>query len=399
MRRPAGRNKGITMLLTPASYGWKNPDRSQKEKTFTSNPGVAQPFVAQSDDRLQPKKARGYENVTFWGTNTMQVINAVTRAISSSQRILTATFRFIAVLLLVLAGFATAKAQQTNATIVGNVTDTTGAVMAGAKVTATEGSTNTVRSTVTDNNGAYTIPALPVGIYSLSVENAGFESQKATGIKLDASQTARQDFKMSVGQVNQTVAVEAGAAAAQLQTETGAVGQVIDGRKIVELPLNGRNFVQLAQLIPGVNTGVEGSITVRRARGSIATTDATGGTISIQVNGERDTQNLFSIDGTEAMDYDAWTYSFSPSVDAIAEFRVDTSSSGTDSGAAAGANVNIIIKSGTNNLHGTLWEFNRNNDFTQTYDAVAKTDVPGRAFKSQPVRRELRRSALYSAYL
>ena len=97
------------------------------------------------------------------------------------------------------------------------------------------------------------------------MEISGFESQKATGINLDASQTARQDFKMGIGQVNQTVAVEAGAAAAQLQTETGAVGQVIDGRKIVELPLNGRNFVQLAQLIPGVNTGVEGSIFDRSA--------------------------------------------------------------------------------------------------------------------------------------
>jgi hypothetical protein len=285
---------------------------------------------------------------------------------------------------LILSASIAANAQQTNATIVGNVSDTTGAVVAGAKVTATEAATNAVRSTVTDGVGAYTLPSLPVGIYSLTVEIAGFESQKASGINLDASQTARQDFKMTVGQVNQTVAVQASAAAAQLQTESGAVGQVIDGRKVVDLPLNGRNFVQLAQLIPGVNTGAEGSITVRRARGSIATTDATGGTIAIQVNGQRDTQNLFSIDGTEAMDYDAWTYSFSPSIDAIAEFRVDTSTSGTDSGAAAGANVNIIIKSGTNNVHGTLWEFNRNNDLTQTYDAVANMNVtPARLNRNQ----------------
>src|ERR1700733_14615835 len=151
----------------------------------------------------------------------MQVIHAVTAAPSGSRKIRTTITRLITVSFLILSGFVTAKAQQTNATIVGNVTDTTGAVMAGAKVTATEASTNTVRTTITDNDGAYTIPALPVGIYSLSVEISGFESQKATGINLDASQTARQDFKMSVGQVNQTVAVEAGAAAAQLQTETG----------------------------------------------------------------------------------------------------------------------------------------------------------------------------------
>ena len=292
--------------------------------------------------------------------------------------------KLMGILMLVLSVSIAARAQQTTATIVGNVTDTSGAVVVGAKVTATDTATNTVRTTVTDSAGQYTLPSLPTGSYSLSVEMSGFQSQRAYSIVLDASQTARQDFKMAVGQVSQTVAVEAGAAAAQLQTENGAVGQVIDGRKIVDLPLNGRNFVQLAQLIPGVNTGTEGSITVRRARGSIATADATGGTVAIQVNGQRDTQNLFSIDGTEAMDYDAWTYSFSPSVDAIAEFRVDTSTSGTDSGAAAGANVNIIIKSGTNNLHGTLWEFNRNNDFTQTYDAIAKMDVaPARLNRNQ----------------
>ncbi len=292
--------------------------------------------------------------------------------------------KLMGILGLVLTLPISANAQQTNATIVGNVTDTSGAVVVGAKVTATDAATNTARVTVTDSAGEYTLPSLPVGTYSLSVEMSGFQSQRTYSIVLDASQTARQDFKMVIGQVSQTVAVEAGAAAAQLQTENGAVGEVIDGKKIVDLPLNGRNFVQLAQLIPGVNTGVEGSITVRRARGSIASTDATGGTIAIQVNGQRDTQNLFSIDGTEAMDYDAWTYSFSPSVDAIAEFRVDTSSSGTDSGAAAGANVNIITKSGTNNLHGTLWEFNRNNDLTQTYDAVAKTSVtPARLNRNQ----------------
>src|SRR6202034_540213 len=108
----------------------------------------------------------------------------------------------------------------------------------------------------------------------------------------------------------------------------------------------------------------------------IATSDATYGSTALQVNGARDTQNRFSIDGIESMDYDGFTYNFSPSIDAIAEFRVDTSTSGTEVGAAAGANVNQIIKSGTNSLHGTLWEFNRNNAFTQNYDAIAKTDSP-----------------------
>jgi len=277
-----------------------------------------------------------------------------------------------------------AFAQQTNATVVGNITDASGAVIVNAAVKITNTDTNTVRTTVTDSNGSYSLPSLPPGHYSLSIEAPGFQSQRVDALILEASQTARQDFKVTAGKVTETVTVESGASAALLQTENGTVGAVIDAKKIVDLPLNGRNFVQLAQLIPGVNSGTEGSITVRRARGSVAATDATGGSISIQVNGQRDTQNRYSIDGIESMDYDAFTYSFSTSVDAIAEFRVDTSSSGVDGGAAAGANVNQIIKSGTNSYHGTLFEFNRNNAFTQTYDAVAKIDAtPARLNRNQ----------------
>jgi Carboxypeptidase regulatory-like domain len=278
----------------------------------------------------------------------------------------------------------TALAQQTTATIVGNVTDTSGAVVVGANVKITNTATNAIRITVTDGAGQYSIPSLPAGEYSLSVEMNSFQGQRVDSLVLEASQTARQDFKVTAGKVNETITVETGAAAAQLQTENGTVGAVINAKKIEDLPLNGRNFVQLAQLLPGVNSGTEGSITVRRARGSVAATDATGGSIAIQVNGQRDTQNRYSIDGIESMDYDAFTYSFSTSVDAIAEFRVDTSSSGPDSGAAAGANVNQIIKSGGNGLHGTLFEFNRNNVFTQTYDAIAKVDsTPPRLNRNQ----------------
>jgi len=275
-------------------------------------------------------------------------------------------------------------AQQTTATLVGNVTDPSGAAVVGATLTATNTGTNTVRTTKTDNDGKYSIPSLAPGPYALTAEAAGFASGKISGIVLDASQTGRQDFALAIGAVTNTVNVEASSAAAQLQTENGAVGEVIDGKKIVDLPLNGRSFVQLAQLTPGANSGTEGSITVRRARGALASSDATGGSTAVQVNGQRDTQNRYSIDGIEDMDYDAFTYSFSPSVDAIAEFRVDTANSGTDTGAASGANVNLILKSGTNSLHGTLFYFNRNNAFTQSYDAVAKKDVaPPRLNRNQ----------------
>jgi hypothetical protein len=268
-----------------------------------------------------------------------------------------------------------ALAQDTTATVVGHVSDTSGAAVVGAKVTIKNTNTNTTRTTVTDPSGQYLLPSLSTGTYSVSVEASGFQSQRTDGIILDASQVQRLEFTVTPGQVSETVTVETTQGGAQLQTESGVVGEVIDGKKIVDLPLNGRNFVQLAQLIPGVNPGTAGSITVRRARGSVGTSDASGGSTAIQVNGQRDTQNRYSIDGIEAMDYDAMTFSFSPSIDAISQFRVDTSSSGADAGAAAGATVNQIIKSGTNAFHGTLWEFNRNNAFTQTYDALAGKDA------------------------
>ena len=126
-----------------------------------------------------------------------------------------------------------------------------------------------------------------------------------------------------MGSVNETVNVSA--SAALLQTENASVGTVIDAGKIVDLPLNGRNFIQLAQLIPGVQAGTPGSITVRRGRGSVGQTDAAYGSTAACANGSRDTANRFYIDGIEVMDYDAMTYSFSPSVDSLAEFKVQTS--------------------------------------------------------------------------
>src|SRR5207248_6574252 len=165
------------------------------------------------------------------------------------------------------------------------------------------------------------------------------------------------------------------ASAVLLQTENATVGTVIDSSKIVELPLNGRNFIQLAQLIPGVQAGTPGSITVRGGRGSVGQTDSAYGSTAASANGSRDTANRFYIDGIEVMDYDAMTYSFSPSVDSLAEFKVQTSTYSAEYGGAPGGQVNMITKSGTNRLHGTLWEFNRNDQLTQSYDAIADKSV------------------------
>src|SRR5262249_8791339 len=176
-------------------------------------------------------------------------------------------------------------------------------------------------------------------------------------------QTACIDMQMRIGEVSETVTVEGSVAA--LQTDNSTVGGVIDGAKIVDLPLNGRNFVQLAQLIPGVQAGTPGSITVRRGRGSSGQQDSPLGSTAMSANGSRDTANRYLLDGIEFMDYDAMTYSFSPSVDSLAEFKVETSNSSAESGGAPGGQVNMLTRRGGNRLTGTIWEFNRNDALTQ----------------------------------
>jgi len=254
--------------------------------------------------------------------------------------------------------------------------------MVGVTVKVTNLATGTVRESQSDAVGNYSIPYLQAGDYKVAVAHPGFQGQQVESVTLQVDQTARVDFTLKVGNVTETLEVAANAAL--LQTENATVGTVIESNKITDLPLNGRNFVQLAQLIPGVQAGTPGSITVRRGRGSVGQTDAAYGSTSASANGSRDTANRFYLDGIELMDYDAMTYSFSPSVDSLAEFKVQTSTYSAEYGGAPGGQVNIITKSGTNLLHGTLWEFNRNNQLTQSYDAIAgKSTTPARLNRNQ----------------
>lgn len=168
-----------------------------------------------------------------------------------------------------------------------------------------------------------------------TAERTGFRTQTLDQLTLQVGQTARVDVRLQVRELSETIDGEA--SAALLQTENSTVGTVIDGSKIVDLPLDGRNFVQLAQLIPGVQPGTPGSITVRRGRGSIGQTDSPFGSTAMSANGSRDTANRYFIDGIEFMDYDAMTYALSPSVDSLAEFKVETSTYSAESGALTGA--------------------------------------------------------------
>src|SRR5215475_2192276 len=290
--------------------------------------------------------------------------------------------RKILCLSILLGSSCASLAQETTATLLGSALDPSGAVLPNVTVRVTNLATNTSRETKSDATGTYSIPFLPAGDYSVTATLTGFQAQKVDRITLQVQQTARVDFQLKVGDVSESVNVSASAAV--LQTENATVGTVIDSSKIVDLPLNGRNFVQLAQLIPGVNPGTPGSITVRRGRGSVGQSDPSFGATAASANGQRDTANRFFLDGIEIMDYDAVTYSFSPSIDGLAEFKVETSTYSAESGAAPGGQVNMVTKSGSNQLRGTLWEFNRNNDLSQSYDAIAgKSVTPPRLNRNQ----------------
>ena len=165
--------------------------------------------------------------------------------------------------------------------------------------------------------------------------------------------------------------------------------------------LPNQDALQEVKTIPN-NSGVQSGTPRVRSRcgagaGSIGQQDAGFASTAMSANGSRDTANRFFIDGIEAMDHDAETYSFSPSIDSLAEFKVETSTYSAESGGAPGGQVNIVTRRGGNQYRGTLWEFNRNDALTQSYDAIGKKDVTA-AFEPQPVRREFRRAGETAAF-
>jgi hypothetical protein len=239
-------------------------------------------------------------------------------------------------------------AQAITARVVGTVTDPSGGAVPRATLTLMDVETRQTRTTRTNAVGTYDFAFLPVGFYTLSIEAAGFQETEVSQFELSLDQVARLDIELQVGRRTDQVVVQASAIA--LQTEEATVGTVIDAQQVLELPLDGRSFVQLALLTPGVNPGTPGSITVRRNRGSL------GQQIAMSANGARDTQNRFYYDGIEAMDLDSYNFSFSLSIDAINEFKVATSTYSAEIGGAPGGQVNVMTRSGSNAFHGALWE-------------------------------------------
>ncbi|MCX6593250.1 MAG: carboxypeptidase regulatory-like domain-containing protein [Acidobacteria bacterium] len=240
-----------------------------------------------------------------------------------------------------------ASAQNVNATLRGTVRDASGAVIVGASVKITNLEKGTIRSLATSSAGDYVALQLPPQAYSIAVGAPGFKTKLQDQFVLQVSQEARLDFTLEIGTPTEQVVVEA--VAPIIQSEDGSNSGVIDEKKVKELPLNGRVFYDLARLVPNVFNPPQGS-----------TLAARGG---FNVAGNPETTNNFLLDGTDNNDRTTGQPSVRPSVDGIREFRILTGSYNAEYGRQSGGQVIVTTKSGTNEIHGTAYEFFRNNRF------------------------------------
>ncbi len=282
------------------------------------------------------------------GTSTVRPCSPSLRVIFQAAKVP----RGRILLLLVSVSFLAVRcqAQLATAQVTGLITDPTGAAVPNAQVEVTNVETGTYWQTTSNDSGYYTISLLPPGNYRLAVRMAGFKSINRSGVILDVAQLARIDFTLEVGGVTETVEITA--TAPLLESQSASLGQVVDTRTINDLPLNGRNYLQLAQLSPGV---------LEPSRGD--RTAASGGFVA---NGVRAQLTNFNLDGADnnsrIVDIQNLSYAvIQPSVDAIREFKLETSNYSAEYGYSAGAVVNAAIKSGTNHVHGSVFEFLRNN--------------------------------------
>ena len=269
--------------------------------------------------------------------------------------------RTSAALFFLAAGLA--YGQNIRGTILGTVHDESGAVVKGALVTVEHVQTGLVRKEPTNDQGEYLFAQLPVGNYNVTAEQQGFKKVERENVLLEVDDKLRVDLTLSVGAVTDTVAVEA--AASEISTDSATVGDVVDHREVTELPLNGRQFLQLNLLVPGANQGVKGS-----------QNQTQGGSIS--VNGAREQANNFLLDGIDNNDLAINQYSVSISPDAIQEFKVQESTYSAEFGRSGGAQINVAIKSGTNQFHGVAYEYLRNSDLDAKnfFDKPAPAPIP-----------------------
>lgn len=275
------------------------------------------------------------------------------------------TPRFLlAMLLLVFAMVGSPLfAQKTTGSVNGQVTDPSGAAVPNATVTLLNSSIGVNRTVTTNGQGEYTFDDVRNGTYEVNVESASFQQFHTKGVIVNVSTATRVDAKLSVGNVSEVMTVSA--AAIQVQTDSGALGTIVDGTQVKELPLNGRSFVELTQLGPGVSA----------ANNFDSKNKGLQGGVDFSVNGNPTTNNLFLVDGANDNDVGSnRTILIYPSIESIAEFKMLTNSYGPEYGQASGAIISIVTRSGTNAFHGSVF-YDGRNDALAAYTYFARRNA------------------------
>jgi hypothetical protein len=265
------------------------------------------------------------------------------------------------VLMALLIGSATfgsraALAQLTTADILGTVTDSTGAVVPKANITLVNLDTNLQRTTVSNDSGEYDFTLLPVGHYSVTVKIAGFKTSTTSNLAVEAGDRAHADVHLETGGATETVTVEA--QTPLLQADNATISSTVTAKAVQDLPLNGRNFVQLIDLQPGANEGA-GNGLGSGGRPDDRRTNANG----LSVNGQDEALNNWVVDGLDNNERIIGTIGVKPNIEGIQEISLKTNSYAPEAGRTAGGVINIVTKSGTNKFHGSVYEYFRNDIF------------------------------------
>jgi hypothetical protein len=274
------------------------------------------------------------------------------------------TFAFILLLGLLFTGLHDAALAQSTASLSGSVIDATGAAVPNAKVVATNKATGVESTAPTDAAGAYLFPSLSIGIYRIQVTASGFQTALISNLKLDVATTNAQNIQLKVGQNSETIEIFADTNL--VDTITTSLGQVIDDKTVQDIPLNGRHFTDLSLLTPGTMTPPANGFLSAPLRGQ--------GSFGINTAGQREDTTNWLVNGINLNDNVQNQITFQPPIDTLAEYKIDNSAFPAEYGRNSGAIVNLATRSGTNDYHGELFEFFRNNDLDARnfFNTVAK---------------------------
>jgi hypothetical protein len=289
------------------------------------------------------------------GENMIKKMQHLKRCTGQCKNIYRTAGQLIVLLVLLIFSSRGALAQLSTADIIGTVTDGTGAVIADAAVTLVNLETHDQRSATSNDSGDYQFALLPTGHYSVTVRMKGFKTSTTSNVAVEAGDRARADIHLIAGGNTETVTVEA--TTPLLQADNATVSSTVTEESVQDLPLNGRNFVQLVQLVPGANEGPGNGLT------SGGRPDDRRSTNGFSVNGQDDTLNNYVVDGIDDNERVIGTIGIKPSVEGIQEISVQTNSYAPEAGRTAGGVINLVTKSGTNKFHGSVYEFLRNDRF------------------------------------